>query len=65
MLQDVDPKEISPWRASRVRAALTLQKALVQRKEVLHLIRMSLAMLLGQEADLPKTKRCAKTCLKR
>ena len=50
ILHDVEPKEISPWQASRVYAALTLQKPLVQPKDVL-------AMLLGEEVDLPKAEK--------
>ena len=57
MLQAVDPKETSPWQASRVYAALTLQKTLVRPKDLLHLVRTNLAMILGKDVDLPKAEK--------
>ena len=54
MLQNVDPKEIFPRQASRVYAALTPLKALVQQKDLVPLVQTSFAMIFGEEVDLPK-----------
>ena len=55
-LCEAEPREITPWQASKVYAALTSQKTLVQPKDVSRLIHTSVAMLLGEEVDLPKAE---------
>ena len=66
MLQDINLKEISPWQASRIYAAMTLQKALVQPKDLLHLVRTSFATIFyGRKWIFLRPRRCAKICIKR